>query len=89
MRKETFLLQVDAYGIPLDKIGVIVDQHLGVPFSVNVYQREDEWIVCEYKERGGETVRYVGNEESAFDWVWKEVIDLEAAEPPVYADTMR
>ena len=76
MKKETFLQLVKKHEIPLKKLAIVIDEHIRVFPAVCVYQAEGLWVVseCNNERSGSERICYVGDENGAFECVWKEMM---------------
>lgn len=76
MKKETFLQLVKKHEIPLKKLAIVIDEHIRVFPAVSVYQAEGLWVVskCNNERSGSEHICHVGDEDGAFECVWKEMM---------------
>ena len=76
MKKETFLQLVKKHEIPLKKLAIVIDEHSRAFPTVSVYQAEGLWVVskCNNERSGNEHICHVGDEDGAFECVWKEMM---------------
>jgi len=73
MKKKEFLDLIDAIGLDLIDLNIVVDEYCLTSYTIGVYEATGEWICYEVDERNNYYEEYRGDEDGAFEVLYKNV----------------